>query len=122
MTQASDNQGMTPFNPTDFRNQFPALQQAGIYLDSAATALKPLAVIAATQQFYRDDAATVHRSQHRAAQDLTARFEQARRQVAMLIDAPRPMTLFGPAAPPRQSIWWRKAMPAPDCNRVMKSW
>ncbi|WP_006318707.1 cysteine desulfurase CsdA [Serratia inhibens] len=79
---------MTPFNPTDFRNQFPALQQAGIYLDSAATALKPLAVIAATQQFYRDDAATVHRSQHRAAQDLTARFEQARRQVATLINAP----------------------------------
>lgn len=88
MTQASDNQGMTPFNPTDFRNQFPALQQAGIYLDSAATALKPLAVIAATQQFYRDDAATVHRSQHRAAQDLTTRFEQARQQVATLINAP----------------------------------
>lgn len=88
MTSASDNQGMTPFNPIDFRNQFPALQQAGIYLDSAATALKPLAVIAATQQFYRDDAATVHRSQHRAAQDLTARFEQARQQVATLINAP----------------------------------
>ena len=79
---------MTPFNPIDFRNQFPALQQAGIYLDSAATALKPLAVIDATQQFYRDDAATVHRSQHRAAQDLTARFEQARQQVATLINAP----------------------------------
>ncbi len=88
MTQASDNQGMTPFNPIAFRNQFPALQQAGIYLDSAATALKPLAVINATQQFYRDDAATVHRSQHRAAQDLTARFEQARQQVATLVNAP----------------------------------
>ncbi|CAI0997453.1 Cysteine sulfinate desulfinase [Serratia quinivorans] len=88
MTQASDNQVMTPFNPIVFRNQFPALQQAGIYLDSAATALKPLAVINATQQFYRDDAATVHRSQHRAAQDLTARFEQARQQVATLVNAP----------------------------------
>lgn len=88
MTQASDNQGMTPFNPIAFRNQFPALQQAGIYLDSAATALKPLAVINATQQFYRDDAATVHRSQHRAAQDLTLRFEQARQQVAKLVNAP----------------------------------
>jgi len=88
LTQASDNQGMTPFNPIAFRNQFPALQQAGIYLDSAATALKPLAVINATQQFYRDDAATVHRSQHRAAQDLTLRFEQARQQVAKLVNAP----------------------------------
>jgi cysteine sulfinate desulfinase len=80
---------MTPFNPTDFRRQFPALKQPGIYLDSAATALKPQAVIDATQQFYSADAATVHRSQHRAAQDLTARFEQARQQVATLINAPQ---------------------------------
>lgn len=79
---------MTPFNPSLFRQQFPALAQDGIYLDSAATALKPQAVIDATQQFYRDDAATVHRSQHRAAQDLTARFEQARGKVAKLINAP----------------------------------
>ena len=79
---------MTPFNPSLFRQQFPALAQDGIYLDSAATALKPQAVIDATQQFYRDDAATVHRSQHRAAQDLTARFERARGQVAQLINAP----------------------------------
>lgn len=79
---------MTPFNPSIFRQQFPALAQDGIYLDSAATALKPLAVIETTQQFYREDAATVHRSQHRAAQDLTARFEQVRSQVARLINAP----------------------------------
>jgi cysteine sulfinate desulfinase len=79
---------MTSFNPSLFRSQFPALAQAGIYLDSAATALKPLPVIAATQQFYGNDAATVHRSQHRAAQDLTARFEQARQQVAGLLNAP----------------------------------
>ncbi|MHA7845584.1 cysteine desulfurase CsdA [Serratia sp. D1N4] len=80
---------MTPFNPTNFRRQFPALKQPGIYLDSAATALKPQAVIDATQQFYSADAATVHRSQHRAAQDLTARFERARQQVATLINAPQ---------------------------------
>ncbi|KFK92400.1 MULTISPECIES: cysteine desulfurase CsdA [unclassified Serratia (in: enterobacteria)] len=80
---------MTPFNPTDFRRQFPALKQPGIYLDSAATALKPQAVIDATQQFYSAEAATVHRSQHRAAQDLTARFERARQQVATLINAPQ---------------------------------
>ncbi len=86
--KATDNQPMKPFEPTLFRSQFPALQQAGIYLDSAATALKPQAVIDATQQFYSADAATVHRSQHRAAQDLTQRFEQARQQVATLINAP----------------------------------
>ncbi|TQI81937.1 cysteine sulfinate desulfinase [Serratia fonticola] len=86
--EASDNQLMKPFEPLLFRSQFPALKQAGIYLDSAATALKPQAVIDATQQFYSADAATVHRSQHRAAQDLTFRFEQARQQVATLINAP----------------------------------
>lgn len=79
---------MTPFNPSIFRQQFPALTQGGIYLDNAATALKPLAVIEATKQCYCDDTATVHRSQHRAAQDLTARFEQARSLVAALINAP----------------------------------
>ncbi|MEW7000480.1 aminotransferase class V-fold PLP-dependent enzyme [Serratia ureilytica] len=42
---------MTPFNPSLFRQQFPALAQDGIYLDSAATALKPQAVIDATQHF-----------------------------------------------------------------------
>ncbi len=29
------------FNPTQFRAQFPALADASVYLDSAATALKP---------------------------------------------------------------------------------
>lgn len=79
---------MTPLDPSIFRQQFPAFTQGGIYLDSAATALKPLAVIEATKQCYCDDTATVHRSQHRAEQDLTARFEQARSLVAALIDAP----------------------------------
>lgn len=43
---------MNVFNPAQFRAQFPALQDAGVYLDSAATALKPEAVVEATQQFY----------------------------------------------------------------------
>ena len=33
---------MNVFNPAQFRAQFPALQDAGVYLDSAATALKPV--------------------------------------------------------------------------------
>ncbi|HDJ1440913.1 TPA: cysteine desulfurase CsdA [Serratia rubidaea] len=78
---------MSSFNPSVFRRQFPALAQPGVYLDSAATALKPQAVITATQQFYSSDAATVHRSQHKAALDLTVRFEQTRHQAAALINA-----------------------------------
>ncbi len=41
---------MNVFNPAQFRAQFPALQDAGVYLDSAATALKPEAVVEATQK------------------------------------------------------------------------
>ncbi|MDR8300880.1 cysteine desulfurase CsdA, partial [Klebsiella pneumoniae] len=44
---------MNAFNPAHFRAQFPSLADAGVYLDSAATALKPLAVIDASDQFYR---------------------------------------------------------------------
>ncbi|SUG13443.1 aminotransferase [Salmonella enterica subsp. arizonae] len=42
---------MNAFNPTQFRAQFPALTDAGVYLDSAATALKPQAVIDARTSF-----------------------------------------------------------------------
>jgi cysteine sulfinate desulfinase len=53
--------------PRHFRAQFPALADAGVYLDSAATTLKPLAVIEASDQFYRLSAGNVHRSQFAAA-------------------------------------------------------
>ncbi|UDJ83417.1 cysteine desulfurase CsdA [Kosakonia oryzae] len=79
---------MNAFNPSQFRAQFPALADAGIYLDSAATALKPQAVIDATQQFYSLSAGNVHRSQFAQAQQLTARYEAARDQVAALLNAP----------------------------------
>lgn len=80
---------MTDFNAADFRRCFPALSQDQCYLDSAATALKPQAVIDATVNFYSQEGGTVHRSQHRAAQTLTEEFEQARVLVAGWINAPR---------------------------------
>ncbi|WP_313083865.1 cysteine desulfurase CsdA [Atlantibacter sp.] len=79
---------MTAFNPTLFRSAFPALADAGVYLDSAATALKPQAVIDAAQQFYSLSAGNVHRSQFASAQRLTAQYEAARDRVARLINAP----------------------------------
>ncbi|MFU9138837.1 cysteine desulfurase CsdA [Erwinia tasmaniensis] len=80
---------MTSFTPARFRQQFPALSEAGTYLDSAATALKPQAVIEATRQFYSLNAGTVHRSQYTAARELTGRYENARSQVARLLNAPQ---------------------------------
>lgn len=78
---------MKTFDPALFRQQFPALAKAGVYLDSAATALKPQAVIDATQQFYSLSAGTVHRSQFAAAHQLTERYEQGRTRVAQLLNA-----------------------------------
>ena len=83
------------FSPSDFRQQFPAINQAGIYLDSAATALKPQALLDATLHYYGENGATVHRSQYRNALSTTQRFEQARELAAQFINA----------ADPKQIIW-----------------
>lgn len=101
---------MTAFNPTAFRQQFPALNDAGVYLDSAATTLKPQVVIDTTQQFYSLSAGTVHRSQYGAAQQLTERYEQARHQVARLLNA----------AHSHQIVWTRGTTEA--INLVANSW
>lgn len=79
-----------PFNVIQFRQHFPAINNAGTYLDSAATTLKPQVVIDATQQFYSLTAGTVHRSQFSAAHNLTERYEDTRCQVARLLNAPAP--------------------------------
>ncbi len=60
---------MKVFNPMDFRREFPALSDKLTYLDSAATALKPRAMIDATQQFIsriqqRYTAANINRRCH----------------------------------------------------------
>ncbi|EKK5197727.1 cysteine desulfurase CsdA [Cronobacter sakazakii] len=79
---------MKAFSLAQFRAQFPSLRDAGVYLDSAATALKPQPVIDASQQFYSLSAGNVHRSQFAEAQRLTERYEAARDGVARLINAP----------------------------------
>ncbi|MCV9879183.1 cysteine desulfurase CsdA [Brenneria izbisi] len=84
---------MTLFNATMFRQQFPALRDAAVYLDSAATTLKPQTVIDTVQQFYSTENATVHRSQHQAARALTQRFEYTREQVATLLHAQDPRAI-----------------------------
>lgn len=101
---------MTLFSPSAFREHFPALSDAGVYLDSAATALKPQAVIDATTQFYSLSAGTVHRSQFAAARALTEKYEQARRQVAGWLNA----------ADDREIVWTRGTTEA--INLVANSW
>ncbi|CAM4297143.1 aminotransferase class V-fold PLP-dependent enzyme [Pseudoalteromonas ostreae] len=69
------------------RAEFPALsqlinEQPLVYLDSAATTQKPLAVITATEQFYARNNANVHRGRHTLSEQATLAYEQARAIVA----------------------------------------
>lgn len=74
------------FDPLIFRQDFPYFthEEAVIYLDNAATTLKPQCLIEATVDFYQS-AGSVHRSQYDEKQ--TALYEQARRRVKQLIHA-----------------------------------
>ncbi|WP_314686214.1 SufS family cysteine desulfurase [uncultured Bifidobacterium sp.] len=82
-------------NGIDFasiRTQFPILDQTIhghplVYLDSAATAQKPQAVIDAESDFYRTINAGVHRGAHELAARSTQAFEDARAKVAGLVGA-----------------------------------
>jgi cysteine sulfinate desulfinase len=75
------------FTPEQFRADFPALNRHCVYLDSAATALKPHAMIDATLAYYSENTATAQRSLHNAALQVTATIDKARQNVANLIHA-----------------------------------
>ncbi|MGZ8981934.1 MAG: cysteine desulfurase, partial [Burkholderiaceae bacterium] len=60
-----------------------------VYLDSAASAQKPRAVLDAMRDAYERDYANVHRGVHMLSQRATEAFEAARRKVAQFINARR---------------------------------
>ncbi len=66
------------------RGQFPAIT-GWHYLDSAATAQKPQAVIDAITQAYSRDYATVHRGVYERSASMTASYEAARAAASNLI-------------------------------------
>jgi len=75
------------------RADFPILQRTVhgkplVYLDSAASAQRPLAVIDAVGDFYRKHNANIHRGVHTLSQEATDDHEQARIKVAGFINAP----------------------------------
>ena len=74
------------------RADFPALAQEVhghplVYLDSAATALKPQAVIDAVVRIYAHDCANVHRGVHTLSQRATDAYEGARDKLQRFINA-----------------------------------
>ena len=59
-----------------------------VYLDSAASSQKPLAVIEAMHQYYRHSNANVHRGIHRLSEEATNAYEGARERITRFINAP----------------------------------
>lgn len=68
-------------------HDFPGLSADWSYLDTAATAQKPRAVIDAIARAYGPDYATVHRGVYKRSADMTESFERARARVATFIGA-----------------------------------
>lgn len=73
--------------PLDTRADFPAIPEGWAYLDTAATAQKPRAVIDAIAAGYAETYATVHRGVYQRSADMTIAFEAARQRVARFIGA-----------------------------------
>jgi len=83
---------MGAFDINAVRKDFPILDQMIydkplVYLDNAASSQKPVQVIDAVADYYRQDNANVHRGVHRLSQRATDAYEGARSKVRDFINA-----------------------------------
>ncbi len=93
MSTAIEQTRRLPFDVERVRRDFPILARTIhgkplVYLDTAASAQRPLAVIEAVDDFYRNHNANVHRGVHLLSQEATDLYEQARSDLARFINAP----------------------------------
>lgn len=82
-------------DPEAIRADFPLFERAFggrplAYLDSAATSLKPRAVLEAMDAYNTRYTANIHRGIYTTAEEATAAYEAARASVARLIGSPSP--------------------------------
>jgi cysteine desulfurase/selenocysteine lyase len=80
------------FDVDRIREDFPVLKQRIhgkplVYLDSAATAQKPFAVIDAIRKFHEVDCANIHRGVHELSQRSTAAYEETRIKAKRFLNA-----------------------------------
>ena len=73
-------------NSDAVRGQFPALELERngnklVYLDSAASTLKPKSVVDRISQFYLYESSNVHRGAHHLSDQATTNYEQAREKI-----------------------------------------
>ncbi|MER3489427.1 MAG: cysteine desulfurase [Meiothermus sp.] len=80
----------------DLRRDFPLIagQPDQVYLDSAASAQKPQAVIEALSRFYREHYANVHRGAYALSLEATQAYENARKTLARFVGAEEREVIF----------------------------
>ncbi len=92
MSSLAMKQDPSNFDVSRIRQDFPILSREVhgkplVYLDTAASAQRPLAVIEAVEDFYKNHNANVHRGVHLLSQEATDLYEQARLDLARYINA-----------------------------------
>jgi len=86
------------FDVEAIRRDFPILERTFnghplVYLDSAATSQKPVSVLEAEADFYRQHNANAHRGVYTLGEEATELFEGARATLASFLGAPSPSTI-----------------------------
>jgi cysteine desulfurase/selenocysteine lyase len=82
-----------PYDVEAIRRDFPAMSlkvhgKPLVYLDNAASAQKPQAMLDALMKSYREEYANVHRGLHHLANAATDAYEGARTRIAKFLNAP----------------------------------
>ncbi|HXH53969.1 MAG TPA: cysteine desulfurase [Sphingomicrobium sp.] len=103
----------------DVRGEFPGIE-GWHYLDSAATAQKPKAVIDAITRAYGPEYATVHRGVYQRSSDMTGRYEAARAAAARFIGGRPDELVFTRGATEAINLVAR-SLPKEGRNRVLLS-
>jgi cysteine desulfurase/selenocysteine lyase len=86
-------QSVSTFDVSKTRRDFPILARTVrdgkklIYLDNAATTQKPRSVVAATNRYYEEENANIHRGIHFLSETATKLYDAARDKVAVFINA-----------------------------------
>lgn len=73
-------------NQEQIRKDFPQLNQGFIYFDSGSTALKPLPVIRAVEEYYKTLSTSVGRGLHRPSNLATKAYEEAHEKVRRFLN------------------------------------
>ena len=87
-------------NIQKIRHDFPILKRKApsgkplIYLDNAATSQKPCQVLAASQDYYENHSANIHRGIHLLSEEASLAYEQAREKVARFIGCQKDEMIF----------------------------